>query len=274
MKKDILQNKYFRHGAVAVLVTVVLLFLTGWLLRIVTHHGREVLVPSFVGLTIPELEARSDMEDFTFEVIDSVYDITKKKGSIAFQEPPPNSKVKPVRAIYLTLVASKPEQVSMPDLRDLTFRQAMAVLETYGLKPGNMEYVPDIAKNAVLRQRHKGREIAPGSWIEKGERIDLQLGKGGGAETSVIPLLLGMKRSEAINAINSAFFVVGRETYEDGKDTLTARVYRQSPSFLSEGFHKSGETIDLWYKSDKKFDFDTFMRNYRQDSLGGGPDGE
>jgi beta-lactam-binding protein with PASTA domain len=162
----------------------------------------------------------------------------------------------------------------MPDLRDLTFRQAMAVLETYGLKPGNMEYVPDIAKNAVLRQRHKGREIAPGTWIEKGERIDLQLGKGGGSESSIVPLLLGMKRNEAINTLASAFFVLGQETYEDGKDTSTARVYKQSPSFRSKSYHKSGESIDLWYRSDKKFDFDTFLRNYRQDSLSSDPNGE
>jgi len=274
MKKTILQNKYFRHGSIAVVATIALLVLAGWLLRIITHHGREVVVPSLIGLTIPELQARTDMADFTFEVIDSTYDLNRKKGSIAFQEPPPGSKVKPDRAVYLTLVASKPEQVSMPDLRDLTFRQAMAVLETYGLKPGNMEYVPDIAKNAVLKQRYKGRDIAPGEWIEKGQRIDLQLGKGGGGESSSIPLLLGMKRNEAIKALTAAFFVVGTETYEDGNDTLTARVFKQSPSFLSKGYHHSGESIDLWYRSDKKFDFDNFMRNYRQDSLGGAPEDE
>ncbi len=241
---------------------------------IYTHHGKEVLVPNLVGLTMPELDDRKDLDDFSFVIIDSIFDINKKKGSIAFQEPPPNSKVKPVRAIYLTLVAFKPEQVSMPDLKDLTFRQAIAVLESYGLKPGNMEYVPDIAKNAVLRQRHKGRDVEPGTWIEKGERIDLQLGNGSGGESTQIPLLLGMKRNEAINAINSAFFVLGNESFEDGKDTLTARVYKQSPSYISKGFHKSGEKIDLIYRSDKKFDFNTFLQKYRQDSLGIGTKAE
>ena len=254
----------------AILVTLVLLFITGWLLRIYTHHGEEVQVPSFLGLTMTELETRNDLSDFSFVIIDSVYDLDKKKGSIAFQEPPPNSLVKPVRTIYLTLVATKPEQVSMPDLRDLTYRQAMAMIETYGLKAGNMQYVPDIAKNAVLKQRHKGRDIAPGAWIEKGEQIDLTLGKGGGAESSSIPLLLGMRRSEAINAIEAAFFVLGNETFEDGQDTTTARVYKQSPSYLSKEIHQSGRPIHLWYRSDKKFDFNTFLRNYREDSLNGG----
>jgi len=269
MKQKILENKYFRHTALAVLVTVVLLFITGWLLRVYTHHGQEVLVPNLVGLTMAELESRNDLTDFSFIIIDSVYDLNKKKGSIAFQEPPASSTVKPVRTVYLTLVATKPEQVSMPDLKDLTFRQAMAVLETYGLKPGNMQYVPDIAKNAVLKQRHKGRDIEPGTWIEKGERIDLTLGKGGGAESRSIPFLLGMRRSEAINALGEAFFVLGNETFEDGKDTNTARVYKQSPSYLSKGIYPTGEAIHLWYRSDKKFDFNTFLREYREDSLNG-----
>jgi beta-lactam-binding protein with PASTA domain len=269
MKQKILQNKYFRHGAVAVLVTLVILIFTGWLLRVYTHHGNEVMVPNLVGMTMAELESRHDMADFSFIIIDSIYDLNKKKGSIAFQEPPANSKVKPVRTVYLTLVATKPEQVSMPDLRDLTHRQAMAVLETYGLKPGNMQFVPDIAVNAVLKQRYKGRDIAPGTWIEKGERIDLTIGKGGGAEIRSVPLLLGMRRSEAINAINEAFFVLGNETFEDGKDTTTARVYKQSPSYLSKGMYNTGEPIHLWYRSDKKFDFNNFLRNYREDSLNG-----
>lgn len=262
-----LRSVYGKHLLLAVLITVILLFVTGRLLVWYTHHGESVLVPNLTGLTLEEVKNNPALADFQLVVVDSVYDLEKKKGSIAFQDPPPDSKVKRKRSIYLTLVAVLREQVRMPNLADMTLRQATAVLETYGLKTGNIDYIPDIAKNAVLKQRYKGRMIESGTWIEKGSRVDLVVGQGTGGGEIHLPFLLGMKRAEAIDAIQNAFFVTGKEVFEDGRDTAHSRVYRQSPSYSSKKLHKPGESIDLWYRSEKKFDFDTYLKHYTLDSL-------
>ncbi|MCX6271058.1 MAG: PASTA domain-containing protein [Bacteroidetes bacterium] len=263
----LLRKPYVKHLLLAVIITVILLFTIGGLLRFYTHHGDVVTVPDLTGLTPEQVMDKKMSEEIDIVVVDSVYDVNKQKGSIAFQDPPPGSVVKRHRTVYLTLVAMLPEQVRMPNLTDLTLRQASAVLETYGLMAGKLDYIPDIAKNAVLKQRYKGKPIEPGTLIEKGERIDLVLGQGVGNGSIHLPFLLGMKRQEAIEAIENAFFVVGSEVYEDGKDEVNARVFKQSPSPSSSGRHKPGDTISLVYRSVKKFDFDSYIKQYKLDSL-------
>ncbi len=261
------QKPLVRHIGLALLLTILLMFVVGRLLRVYTHHGETVTVPNLTGLTMEEAGDQNFTKDFNLVIVDSVYDVEKKKGSIAFQDPPAASVVKRGRTLYLTLVSILREQVRMPNMTDMTLRQATAVLETYGLKPGRIDYIPDIAKNAVLKQRFSGRDIEAGTWIEKGSRIDLVVGQGSGGGELHIPFLLGKKRGEAIELIRNAFFVPGKEIYEDGKDTVYARVYKQSPSYTSSASHRPGESIDLWYRSEKKFDFDTYLKQYTLDSL-------
>ncbi|MDE5574225.1 MAG: PASTA domain-containing protein, partial [Bacteroidales bacterium] len=71
--------------------------------------------------------------------------------------------------------------VQMPDLKDLSLRQAEALLETYGLKVGSKTTVPSIVKGAVINQLHYGEEIEPGTLIRRGSSIDLQIGDGKGS---------------------------------------------------------------------------------------------
>ena len=63
------------------------------------------------------------------------------KGSVIIQDPVAGSHVKRYRKIYLTTVTVLPEKVLMPDLIDLSLRQATATLETYGLKLDQAEAI-------------------------------------------------------------------------------------------------------------------------------------
>src|SRR5207244_4487249 len=96
------------------------------------------------------------------------------------------------RTIYLTVNAMMPPLVKMPNLVDLTLRQASAKLETYGFKLGTLEYVPDLAKNAVLSQKVKGKKIEPGTLIEKGVTVTLVLGDGLSDNKVSVPRLLNL----------------------------------------------------------------------------------
>jgi beta-lactam-binding protein with PASTA domain len=67
----------------------------------------------------------------------------------------------------------------MPNLRDLSLRQATSLLETYGMKVGSVITVPSVGK-AVVEQYYKGYVIAPGEKIPQGSVITLQIGNGKG----------------------------------------------------------------------------------------------
>jgi eukaryotic-like serine/threonine-protein kinase len=240
---------------IAVLVTIVLIWVILRLLNFYTRHDSYITVADFKGVTTERLDEFASDNDLEYIINDSLYDNSLQKGTVAMQDPAPGTKVKKNRKVYLTVVSIKPEQVSMPNLVDLTLRQATAMLETYGLKPGVMMYVPDIAHNAILKQKYKGQEIETGTLIEKGSKIDLVIGKGEGegSSSTKVPDLFGKKQSQAIELLRAASLNVGNEIFLDGNDTVHARVYKQKPDGLNSVQY--GGTVDLWYRSDKKFDF-------------------
>jgi len=253
---------FFRQFLVSVIITVALLFAVFQILAVYTFHGKEVKVPDYVGLTLNELKASATYADFDFVVVDSVYDPQKEKGTIVTQDPLPNSKVKQHRKLYLTVIASVPEKVSMPDLKDLTLRQAMATLQTYGLQMGRTEFVPDIGVNAVLKQMYKGREIRPGTMMEKGATIDLVLGLGLGGSRIHVPFLIGMTRSAALSLLSADSLYMGAEIYMDTKDTVSARVYKQSPAYSPGLYLNIGQSIDIWFKTDESFDWAAYLKTF------------
>lgn len=253
---------FLRNFLISVVLTAIMLFAIFKILAVYTFHGREVMVPDCTGFTINELKNSAAFADFDFVVVDSVYDPQKEKGTIVTQDPLPKSKVKEHRKIYLTVIASVPEKVSMPDLKDLTLRQAIATLQTFGLIVGKMEYVPDIGTNAVLKQLYQGREVRPGTMLEKGAVIDLVLGMGVGGSRIQMPFLIGMSRSEALRVLAADSLYVGAEIYTDQKDTINARVYKQSPGYSSGLLLNVGQSIDLYYKSDAGFDWNTYLKTF------------
>jgi beta-lactam-binding protein with PASTA domain len=267
---DFLKSRvFYRHLLVSVIITIALLFAVFQILAVYTFHGKEVTVPDYVGLTLTELRGSATYSDFDFVVVDSVYDPQKEKGTIVTQDPLPNSKVKQHRKLYLTVIASVPEKVSMPDLKDLTMRQAIATLQTYGLQIGLTEYVPDIGTNAVLKQMYKGREIRPGTMLEKGATIDLVLGQGLSGSRIHVPFLIGMTRSAALHLLSADSLYIGAEIYMDTKDTINARVYKQSPAYAPGLFLNIGQSIDIWFKTDESFDWNTYIKSF--DTTGGKP---
>jgi eukaryotic-like serine/threonine-protein kinase len=247
---------FFKNTLIAIFVTIVLIWIILRLLNMYTRHGSYIVVADFKGVTMEQLDEFASDNDLDYIINDSLYDNSLPKGTVAMQDPEPGTKVKKNRKVYLTVVAIKPEQVSMPNLVDLTLRQATAMLETYGLKSGALTYVPDIAHNAILHQKFKGKEIITGTLIEKGSKIDLVIGKGegeDGSSSTIVPDLYGKKQSQVFELLQEASLNVGNEIFLDGNDTVHAHVFKQKPEARSSV--QFGGTIDLWYRSDKKFDF-------------------
>jgi len=258
---------FVKHFSIALLIVILISWAVLASLGIYTSHGEFISVPDYNGLTMDKIAKLESSKDFDIVIIDSVYDVTRPKGSVISQEPLPRAHVKANRKIYLTLVASLPEQVSMPDLVDLSLRQATAILQTYGLKLGNISQVPDIANNAVLRQLFHGRTIAKGKSITKGSTIDLVVGSGLGGDKVQVPFLIGKTRQEAIMELRRFSLNTGTETFEQGSDSLDARVYEQDPRYAVGRYLNLGHAVSLIYRSSTDFDFDSYIQSYKVDTL-------
>ena len=259
--------KFYKHFGIAIILTVILYGATFVFLNKFTRHDKTILVPDLYGSTLSDLKNENLTNEFEIIITDSIYDISKEKRTIIQQNPLPYSKVKKHRKIYLTIVAGITEKVLMPDLVDLSLRQALSTLKTIGLEVGYLDYTKHFAENAILEQVFRGEIILPDTLIEKRSRIDLVLGTGNIGKKATVPFLIGKRQKDAINLIHNASFNIGQEYFLDGEETTSARIYKQEPEWDSDSLLNHGDFINIWYRSELNFDFDELLESLKPDTL-------
>ena len=129
----------------AALFFVALAVVASILLGIFTHHGKVITVPDMVGLSVREADRVADSTGVRIDVVDSIYVRGMAKGSVYKQNPAAGANVKKGRRIMLTINATVPKKVTMPNLVGYSMRQAKAELSSRGLNLGKLIYVDDIA---------------------------------------------------------------------------------------------------------------------------------
>ncbi len=248
--RNFIKSKSFWYNLIGavVLIGISFLLLYNWLNNY-THHGESITVPDVRGLTEEKLIRFIEDKHLQYKIIDSLYEDGKAPGTVIEQDPKPDSKVKENRTIYLTVNSTKPPKVKMPNLVDVSFRQAEAILQTFGLKVGQTIYKPDLAKNAVLDQLYKGHSISEGSEIYKGSSIDLILGDGLGNSEVPVPNLVTLSKGEALFVLKGSSLNVGTITFDEGvKNQDNAKVYKQVPEADGKTTIKQGEAIDIYLR--------------------------
>ncbi|GAB3950651.1 hypothetical protein GCM10028805_29140 [Spirosoma harenae] len=233
-------------GIIVAFLTVLFLGFFFLYLPFTTNHGQTITVPDVSGLSVDEMQNLLDDRDLRYEVEDCTYVAGKPPLTVFQQYPRANAKVKEGRKIYITLIKRVPPMVAMPQLTSLTFRSAELNLQSLGLTIGERIYVPDVAKNAVLRQLYNGKEIAPGTLVPKGAAIDLEIGDGLGSTMFEVPDVVGKPLDEARLTIQGSNLKVGTIISVDDPEKEVGTVVRQRPEAKSGERIRVGETMDLW----------------------------
>lgn len=260
-------RRFLKNLAYSILLFIVIAWITLTILKMYTRHDQVAITPNYVGLMMDQVNLLESSKTFDLVIIDSIYDYTRKPGSVISQDPLPQTKVKPGRSIYLSLVSYMPEQVSMPALTDLSLRRAKALLQTYGLKLGSIRIVPDIAENAVLKATVNGKVVKPGTPIHKGSVVDFIIGSGIGEGQHTIPFLIGKTRESVLSELTRLGFGVGNESYSGECDSTNAQVYEQDPVYVYGKHIDAGTIFSLTYKSGSEFNFDEYINNMVIDTI-------
>jgi eukaryotic-like serine/threonine-protein kinase len=254
LKNFILSKVFLKNLGYAIIILVVFVMLLLIWLNLYTRHGQARAVPDFFGLTMEQTAKLAKKSKLRFHVIDSVYTTVVPRGCVAEQNPKPGFKVKKWRNIVLTINAFSPEMVAVPNLIDLPIRQALAVIETSGLKMGELRYKPDVSVNFVIEQLYNGKKIAEGDSLQKGSVVDLVLGKGLSNQRTPVPILVGMHLEAAKNRIFISSLNLGTYSYDNtilnADDTLNAFVYKQNPEYKPDASLQLGSSIYLWLTVD------------------------
>lgn len=253
--KEFLKTRTFKVNALAAVgITIFLILFVIVFLRIYTNHGESVEIPDLKGKTAQEAANLLEQQDLRFEIRDSVYSSETAPGTVLDQYPKPGMKVKENRIIFLTLCALNQEMIPMPQLTDISYRQATNLIENSGLVAGNIQYRQSEFPNLVLEQRVNGRIVAKGEMVPKGSTVDLVLGSESDGMTTAVPSLNGRSLTEAQLMLEESFLNIGSVNYDETitSDEQKAQgvIWKQSPDPAEVFEVTRGTAIDVWLTVD------------------------
>lgn len=227
----------------------ILIGLIAWL-RTYTQHGVEVEVNDVRGMVVSEAEPLLAAEGLVLEVIDSTYSDLVPFGTVVDQNPRPFSHAKHGRAVYVTINATTKRQVVMPNLQDMSYRQAETTLRGMGLVVDTVyDYEPSAFRDLVLDVKRDGESVLPGDKLPVGTQVRLVVGFGRGTEEVEVPSVIGLGLQEARSMLLSHRLTVGAVTYDEPlEEDKPQYIYRQIPGAGEKLLE--GETVALRLSSE------------------------
>ena len=249
-KNRFLDKSFLKFWGLNIILAVLLAaaLLTGlffWL-RSYTQHGVEVEVTDVRGMVVAEAQPILAAQDLHLVVIDSTYSDKVPFGTIVEQDPKPMSHAKHGRAVYVTINATTKRQVLVPNLQDMSYRQAEATLHGLGLRVDTVyDYKPSAYRDLVLDVKRNGESVTPGTKLPVGTLVRLVVGKGMGEEEVEVPSVVGLTLQEARSTLLSSRLIVGAVTCDEAveEDGTPLYVYQQIPAAGEKLIE--GETVAL-----------------------------
>jgi len=231
-----------------------------------THHGESEVIPDLRGMYVEEAQVVLAKQGLYPQVIDSVYVRGKKLGTIIYQTPAANANIKTNRPVYIIINSRNVHQVAIPEIGDVSYRQADAMLQSVGLSVSNVEYAPSEYKDLIIDVKFRGRSVLPGTRVPEGSSLVLVVGSGigEGADAQVLALK-GMTMEEATQEIQSASFVIGAVEYDVPPSGNEANyiIYRQRP--VAGSSLPIGSRIDVYLSTDKNRVNETFEEDKKKE---------
>lgn len=239
---------------IAIILVFLLIFIVLKVLEVYTRHGQSYPVPDFYGMTRPEASKVAQHNNLRIEVVDSVFVDDIAPGAIVDQVPEAGHGVKQNRKVFVSINSTQPEMVTVPQLTDISYRQAQVLLENSGFNIGQIDYRPSQFHNLVLEVKVKGRNIKPGQSIPKGTEIDMIIGRTQGNSSTALPNLTGLYLTDAEQTLTDGMLNTGVVIYDNTISTATdsaeAIVWRQRPDAANTSSVMLGSFIDLWVTTD------------------------
>ncbi|MEN8844755.1 MAG: PASTA domain-containing protein [Candidatus Arcticimaribacter sp.] len=145
----------------------------------ITENNKHIEVPDFETLSIQEIPEIVERFELRYEVLDSAkFNPNYPPYAVIEQSPKAGSAVKRGRKIYFTLNPSGYRKLKVPNVIQITKRNAETRLTAVGFSLGKISYRDNIGRDMVLEMRYNGEKIQPGMVLPKTSKIDLVLGNG------------------------------------------------------------------------------------------------
>lgn len=162
----------------AVVITIaVIIGVLAWLDHY-TRHNQAVVVPDVKGLTVGEAAPFFESNGLRYNVIDSVFSKDVAPGSIVELVPSAGSKVKEGRIVFVTVNALTSQAAAVPEVEDLSFRQAYALLKAAGFTRIEIVYLPGEYKDLAIGIRTNDKILQAGELVPLTAPLELLVSNG------------------------------------------------------------------------------------------------
>ena len=219
--------------SIAALIALILIGGTSLWLKHKTHHGEQLPTPSIIGMSIQEAEWVLTSQELKLEVIDSTFSSAVPLGAIVEQIPTPNANIKHGRSIYVIVNSKCKRMLIVPELRDMSYRQAENTLKQLGFTLGEPQYEPSDFAHLVLDLKQDSVSIPAGTRLPEGSTITLVIGQGQGTQHVSVPDLKGMSLTDARSTLLAHRLTLGTYTYDEEPTEENLQdyiVYSQKPN--------------------------------------------
>lgn len=237
--KNILTSKktYFSLLGLVIVGVLVLLLFDSIIMPAYTNYDEGLTVPDISQISLKE--AKQELTDYGLR-----YEVAERRSNTAYpsdyvidQTPSASEIVKPQRKIYLTVNRESNPTVKVPEVVDLSYRNAKIQLKNNGLRVGTVSYESSRFKNSVLRQSIDANKVVP-----KGTAIDLAVSDGLGEKMVTVPNIKGLRLSEAQQKLQDTGLRVKEIRFKPSKEVEPNVILNYSPSKKEIVI---GESIDL-----------------------------
>lgn len=195
-----IKNPYVFNLLLAVVVSGVLIWGTLEWLDSYTRHNEAVVVPDVKGLKVEEAEEFFRTNNLRYNVIDSVFSKDVKPGAIVELLPSAGSKVKEGRIVFITVNALTSQMATIPEVEDLSFRQAYALLRARGFENIQIEYVPGDYKDLAMGVLLRGRMLNKGEHVPLTAPLTLRVSNG---EAEILTDSLGLPDEAPVESVDN-----------------------------------------------------------------------
>lgn len=237
--KNLFTSKLFYLTAGAITLTGILfaLVMNFIIMPGYTNYNEGVTVPDVTKISLEEAESKLMEYGLRHEVLDRRANSAYPANFIIDQSPSPLQIVKPNRKVYLTVNTEVSPQAVVPNVVNLSLRNAKIQLENYGLTVGTTSYESSRFRNTILRQ-----SIAPGDTVDRGSVVNLAVSDGLGTRTVDVPEIVGLRLSDAQQLISRSGLRVDEIKFQPSREAVPNTVLSFTPNVESL---TEGETLTL-----------------------------
>jgi serine/threonine-protein kinase len=185
---------------------MVVAVLSAWVAFTFLTRGGEVTVPALEGVELRAALELTSRDQLGLRVKGTGYDLGTPPGHVISQDPPPGTRIKANRIVYVVVSQGTPS-VFIPKLTGLTLRRAELQLAQAGLILGKIGHTHDeeASLGSVITQ-----SPIPGRFVPRNSSINMLLSDGPRPAVYLLPDMTGFPMETVLSRIRDLNMRSGR----------------------------------------------------------------